>query len=451
MNPLKYHYVCDDLAVIIQTQNAKIKKPKNKLTMFMMMLHGKAYWEDEAFLQHIIPMILHTIASALIYFVFGHNNISLLASVLFFIHPCHTEMSIWLSAKGYTLTTIWVLLAFHFPILAFFIFVVPTMICISGIFAPLIFLLQPNILNVIALFSIYTVWKHSQWAFNKEKNMKLKGFEGNDVALKISPYKFIIALKFYGYYFVNCIFGISYTFYHSYMEEFLDTQKGIKEGRKIDRYFFIGLFFAGLLIYSLITNPFSIFTLGLFWSTVTVAMWCNLVSTGQQYIANRYYYLPNIGLMIAISSVIINYPILTGALIGWYLARLIPSIKQFKNVYWHFFYQIYNQPDLYYSWINMGCLNFARGNFKAAVGDFSQALILRPNNFKAMFDLSSCFIALYKIPEAIKAFEDARKCDIYGQEEKANQPIKDRMALLNKIIESKGKIKLKIEDIPTIT
>ncbi len=157
-----------------------------------------------------------------------------------------------------------------------------------------------------------------------KKNMKLKGFEGNDVALKISPYKFIIALKFYGYYFVNCIFGISYTFYHSYMEEFLDTQKGIKEGRKIDRYFFIGLFFAGLLIYSLITNPFSIFTLGLFWSTVTVAMWCNLVSTGQQYIANRYYYLPNVGLMIAISSVIINYPILTGALIGWYLVTTYP-------------------------------------------------------------------------------------------------------------------------------
>jgi len=451
MNPLKYHYVCDDLAVILQTQNAQIEKPHNKLEKFMMMLSGKAYWEDEAAMQHIIPIVLHIITSTLIFFVFGHNNISLLASILFLIHPCHTEMSIWLSAKGYTLTTIWVLLAFHFPILALLIFIVPGVICVSGIFAPLLFLLKPNMFNIAAILVIYTVGMYSKWIFNKEKNMKLKGFEGNDVALKISPYKLIIAFKFYGYYFINCIFGISYTFYHSYMEEFLDTEKGIKEGRRIDGYFFVGLFFAGLLIYSLITNPFSVFTLGLFWATVTIAMWCNFISTGQQYVANRYFYLPNVGLMIALSSVIIHYPFLIGALIAWYLARLAPSIKQFKNVYWHFFYQIYNQPKLYYSWINMGCLNFARGNFKAAVGDFSQALMLRPNNFKAMFNLSSCFIALCKIPETVKIFEDARKCDIYGQEEKANIAIKDRMELINKLVECNGKIKLRIEDILILT
>ena len=448
LNPFKYHYVCDDLAIILQT---KIEKPKNKLKMFLMMLHGKAYWEDEGLIQHSIPIILHIIASSLIYCVFGHNPVSLLASVLFLVHPCHTEMSIWLSAKGYSMTAIWIMLAFHFPLLAIFIFLVPGVICVSGIFAPLLFLIKPSFINILAVLSIYTVYTHSKWIFNKEKNLKLKGFEGNDTALKINPYKLIIALKFYGYYFVNCIFGLSYTFYQSYMEDFLDTQEGIKKGHKIDGYFFVGLFFAGLLIYSLITNPFSVFTLGLFWATVNIAMWCNFISTGQQYIANRYCYLPNIGLMLAISSVIIHYPIVIGALIGWYLARLIPSIKQFENVYWHFFYQVYNQPKLYYSWINMGCLNFARGNFKAAMGDFSQALMLRPYNFKAMFNLSSCFIGLGDLPKAIKCFEDAKKCDIYGQEKKAEVVIKDRTELIAKLTNPKEKIKLNIEDIITVT
>jgi tetratricopeptide (TPR) repeat protein len=501
MNFLKYHYVCDDLQVLGDTEKSGLSVPRSKiieklihpfikkylplvekypevianhpytmrhyiwlndlpkyfcLKTVWMILRGRAYWEEINMLNHIIPATLHLINSILIYLVFGHNPVSLLAAMLFLIHPLHTEVSIWLSAKHYSITTTIVLLAWGLPLLAPFLFLLSPFwfFCANGLFSPLVFLLRPDWFSLIALMSIWTIYSKSRNMFGKDKdgkyiNGKLQAYAKNTVALSLNPGKIIIGLKFYGYFLANSIFALHYSFYQSYMDDFIDTQEGIERGYRLDKYFFIGVLGIFILITNLIWN-YNLAVFGLFWATVNVFMWCNVINTGQQYIANRYYYLANVGICLMLAYSLIGYPWIAGLLLGWYLRQLIPAIKQFKNVYWHFFYQIADEPDFYYSWINMGNMNFNRGHFSTAIGDYEQALILRPNNFKALFNLSGCWIARGRIDRAIICLEKSRKADVYAQEETAAKVIKDRMELINKFVAAKGNIKLKISDIPTV-
>jgi len=88
------------------------------------------------------------------------------------------------------------------------------------------------------------------------------------------------------------------------MDDFVDTKKGIKNSPKPDRYFFVGLAGAILMVYLLINHRGHIMTLGFFWATVNIGMWCNFVNVGQQYISNRQTYLANVGLCLFLSGLI---------------------------------------------------------------------------------------------------------------------------------------------------
>ena len=452
LNPLKYHFVCDDLACLDNSERAKTPKPKSRLKLLYLMATGWAYWKDEAFSAHLISICIHLVASFLVFWVFGHNTVSLLAAVLFLLHPASTEISIWMSAKYYGYATILVLLAWDFPILTPLIFLDPARLAVTALFSPLIFLARSDWLSILALFSVWMVYRQSKIIFNPEKNGKLMAYSKNKVAMKTDFWKFIIALKFYGYYLVNNVLGLHYGFYQSYMDDFIDTQEGIKKSHRLDIFFFVGLATITFLIISIRLIQTNLAIFGLFWATIHIAQFCNFINTGQQYISNRYYYLANVGLCLTLASVLIQYPFLAGLAVANYIRQLIPSIRQFENVYWHFFYQIVDEPEFYYSWINMGNLHFNRGHFKEAMGDYQQALILRPNNFKVYFNLSSAWIAIGKIDKAVACLEVARKADVFGQEERATQIIKDRMQLINKIVVSRGELlkTLKTSDVPVV-
>lgn len=446
---LDYDFIIDDLAIMDATEKAGIKKPKSKLKYFWTILMGSAYWDDliTRRLARGVTILCHLIVCSLIYFAFGQNNISLLTALLFLIHPLNTEVSFWVSGKIYSFPAMGILIAWLLPVLGPVIFISP-MMGISGIFAPLIFLLKFNWWSLLALFVIATLWRRFKFIFTKEQNAKLAAYDGNKYVSSMGIHKLIIAIKFYGYYLVNNLFGIKFCFYQSYMDDYADTQEGIKKGKQIDGYFFVGLFFIGLLIYGLF--HFDLWVFGLFWASINIAQWCNFINVGQQYIANRQAYMSNIGLMLALSSIAIKFPLVAGLLIGWYLRQTIYAVLQYQNVYWHLFFQILNEPKFYYSWINMGNLNFARGNFTNAISDYLQADMLRPNNFKALFNLSSGYMARGNVAKAIAYLEKARKADVYGQEGRAAEVLKERAILIKRFIEAKGNIKLQISDIVTI-
>jgi len=450
LNVFKHDFVSDDLTIVLRTEEEKKEKPKNYFKYLWTIINGDAYWRDDIVTPRIISLTIHLSVVAMIYLAFGKNLVSAIAAFLFMINPVHTDCWVWLSGKPYSRTALASMLAFMFPLAAPVIFLIPNVICVSGIFFPLIYLFAPGSLKLLAMLSLYMLITFGRWIFDKEKNGKLKGYENNKVASQITIWKFVTALKFYGYYLANSIFGIHYCFYQSYMGDHIDSLAGIKKAKRLDLFFFIGLAAAGTLGYCLLKGIDHISVFGLAWATLNIAMWCNFVNTGQQYIANRYVYLPNIGLMLALSGIIVNYPVVIGVLAGFYAARLVPSIAQFHNVFWHFFYQVNDEPRFYFSWLNMGTIHFHRGQFQRARGDYLEALSCSPNNFKALFNLSSACIALKKLEEAMQFFEAAKNADIYGQEKKAELAIKQRMELFNELSMASD-LRLRIEDIPVLS
>ena len=82
---------------------------------------------------------------------------------------------------------------------------------------------------------------------------------------------------------------------------------------------------------------------------------------------------------------------------------------------------------------------YHRGAFKAAQYAYEQALSLREGDFKALFNLSSAYLAKGNVTKAVKYFELARKADVYGQEKRAEEVIIERMKIINIIIQTGGR------------
>jgi|GEM_PF-2519769 len=451
---LRYHYVVDDLSILARTEKLKYPKPKNKLIYLWMIFRGHAYWDDKncRAIAHGMTIAIHAVVCCLIYFAFGSNTVSYIAAILFALHPNNTEVSIWVSGKVYGTTTAVILLLWWFPLLApvVFFFAPEGLIYFSGIFSPVVFLLHPQY-SVLAIFALWLVATRFKKMFTTKENQKLYAYSKNKEVLKIHPSKIIVALKFYGYYLINNIFLCHYSFFQGYMDSFVDTKEGIKKSHQIDRYFFVGLAGIILLVYLLINHRGHIMTLGLFWATVNIGMWCNFVNVGQQYISNRQCYLANVGLMLMLAGGLVQYPLAVGILAGWYARQLILARRQYGNVFWHFLYPLGDEPEFYYSWLNMGNLQFARGQLVSAIASYIEAMHLRPGNFKVLFNLSSAWIARGNIPEALKYFEEARKADVYAQEKTRDDLVTRRMKLVNLILEGKLTGKLKISDIDVVS
>lgn len=479
---LWYHYICDDLGIYAETEKNEIPKPKSKWKYIKMMFLGQAYWSDDILRKkeeaakkvgakerkkHLkeklllekniyaraMPIIIHFIASALIYFTFGRTEISYLAALMFALHPVNTEVSVWLSGKPYGVTAIAVMIGWSLPILAplLYLFSPSWIMYYSGMFSPVMYLYRLDWWSLMAVLAMALVYARSKYIFNPERNVKLAGYKYNDQILKISPYKIIIALKFYGYFLANSIFGMHFSFFQSYMDDFVDTKEGIKKSHKVDKFFFYGCAGAIALILGFIFRRHDLWVFGLAWATINVAMWCNFVNTGQQYISNRYYYLPNIGICLMLADIIIRYFPLGIILIGWYARQLIYSIRSFEHVYWHFEYGLFDEPNFYYTWLNRGNLNFQNGHFTAATADYIEALRLKPGSFKVLFNLSSVWLARGNMTQAVGWFEQARTADAYAQEKAKEDLISKRMELINKIIAAKMHIKLKVSDIPIVS
>jgi tetratricopeptide (TPR) repeat protein len=451
INPFKFHYVCDDLQCLENTEQAKTEIPKNKWKMLWMIFRGEAIWQETGIINHAFPIAIHLLVSVLIWWVFGHNSATLLAALYFLIHPLNTEVSIWLSAKHYGIMTALVLIAWAFPVLSLaFPFIPMLFFNINGLFSPVMFLWRGGWWGIFSLVTLGLLYRRFGQIFSIKDNGKLQAYSKNEYAMHLGLFKIIIALKFYGYYLANSIFALHYSFYQGYMNDFLDTKEGIERGKSLDRYFFIGVSGIFILVTNLIWN-YNPAVFGLLWATVNFAMWTNAVNVGQQYVSNRQGYLANVGICLMLGYALVGHLWIAGILGGWYLARLAPSILQFKNVYWHFFYQIADEPDFYYSWINMGNLNFHRGHFSAAISDYQQALSLSPKNFKAFFNLSSAWFARGRVDKAIFFLEQARRCDIYAQEDRGEDVVRKRMELINRFVEAKGNLKLEIVDIMVVS
>lgn len=395
---LKYQGICDDIPIF----NLDKKMPTNWWAKFWWHLHGYKYTDWK--LAHYQTLSIHTINCVLIYIAFGSNYTSLIAALLFSVNPINNQCSIWLSGKCYSMNTTYALLMWIFPIASPLIYIFATYFCgASIILFPLVFLFTKH--WYLAALVIVGFLREHQRIFNKKSPVSKFNTESNAELMSIAPRKLIVAFKTLGYHFINAIIALRLGYYHKYLFLHGVSKDTNKESYKIDKYFFIGI---ALVLLTLYTR-----NIGLIWFCITIGMWCNFISFSQT-IANRYVYLPNVGLTIFISSLI--HPYIAIALFTYYATKLLAFRIFYLNEYWSIEYACMEQPDFFYPWQNRAVHCFQNANFQGALGNMLKCDTLRPNDWKINYNLAQIYMMLGNMSATREWFKKAQGCMIDGRE-----------------------------------
>lgn len=243
-----------------------------------------------------MAILRHAIVCILIYFVFGRDKIAFWTSILFALNPANNQVAVWLSGFGYSMGTIFTLLMFLFKPIAIIFYAVACYYSINSLPAPLIFLQIPHqkgkVLYLLVLVFIFKKFKQiiSTKQATATKEMKTLHFK-----------KLILFVKTYSYYFCLCLFPVRLGLYHTFGYSFGLTKEDSEKVYKKDLHFWLGLILCGLIGYVIFSQWGTPVSFGLWWFSVFIFPWCNLI-TIQQFIAERYIYLANIGLMYALVS-----------------------------------------------------------------------------------------------------------------------------------------------------
>lgn len=400
---LSYQGVCDDIPVF----NSGTPIPKNSpWTYFWYHLQGRKYisWK----LAHWQVLAVHTINCILIYKAFGTNTVSFMAAMLMSLNPVNNQCSTWISGKGYAQSTTCALLMWMFPYFSIIPYLYSTYFCGPAILLfPLVFLFTKYWwLSSLVLLGIY---REHRYIFNKSNPGSKFNQESNVELRAIAPRKLITLFKTLGYYFVNAILALRLGFYHKYMFLHGVSAETNKESYKIDKYFFIGIIVALTALYTR--------HIGLVWFCVTIGTWCNFISFNQT-IANRYIYLPNIGLMLLLSSLI--NPLIFFMLLTYYATKLVHFLPFYKNEYWAIEHSCWEQPEFFYPWQNRSVHCFQNNNFHVALGNMIKASELRPNDWKITYNLVQIYLLLGNLGAAKEMYKKAQECKIDGREQAIN-------------------------------
>lgn len=365
---------------------------------------------------HLITLLTHTACCLAIYFAFGCNNLSFLTALLFSINPVNIQGSIWISGRNYVTSTILALLMFAMPKMTWFFYMATCYFAVNAWFTPLAFLGTSHWYWAGIIPLVWLIHPSNKATIHR-KLWETAGLKTTNTEMRsIKPKKIIPFLKTYLYYFVLAIIpwriGVEHNFLRGFGTNSTDNQKGYK----IDIYLYLGLILALAVAFCSISGliwGWKPLTLGLFWFSVNIAMFCNFV-TYQQQLAERYTYLANVGIMYALASVIINYPVLITAFLVGYLVRLWYVQEMYLNDYWAVEHTIIESKKMHYMWLMRGVKKFMVKDYVGSLFDFNEALIHKPYDLKILFNLATTYFMLGDVVKSREFLEKARK-NIYDE------------------------------------
>jgi len=418
---LFYGYVGDDVERSERKQEFKNAWHRRWL-QFMGLKH------INSMVSHFLTIITHTVCCCAIYLALGRNNISFLTAILFSINPINMQGSVWISGRNYVVSSILALGMFAFPTLSWVFYTATGHFAVNAWFAPLVFLGTKHWYMVFIIPVVWLLSQHNKDTL-KRKLWETGGLKTTNTEMRsMKPKKIIPFLKTHLYYFILCIIPFQLGIEHNFLRGFGTNATDNKKGYKLDKYFYAGLtLFLGVSISCIIgiLRGHSPLTWGLLWFTVNIAMWCNYI-TIQQQISERYVYLANIGLMYALASVIVAYPIAITIFITAYLVRLWYVMDMYMNDYWTVEYTLHEMKDMHYMWLMRGVKKWMAKDHQGALYDFNEAYIHKPYDLKILYNLS---VACFVLGDTVRAREylDKAKQNVYDELEVSIKPAFDNL------------------------
>jgi len=154
---------------------------------------------------------------------------------------------------------------------------------------------------------------------------------------------------------------------------------------------------------------------GLLWWCVGISPFLNLFRIHQE-IAERYCYLPNVGLMYALAHVLIGHPVAIAAVISIYATRMWFYMDTYMDDYYLVESACMNSPDAWFSWHVRAMKRWDAKSYMEAVILWTMALRISPKEFKLNLNLATAHMAGGQKEVALQFLKTAEENMPAGQE-----------------------------------
>lgn len=367
-------------------------------------------------MEHLIALLIHIAICISIYFAFGANYISFVASLFYSTNPANNQGTIWPGGRGYALPALSLMLAMAIP------WVSPILLWFCswftiGFLAPLALI---GSTKWYILASMPIIWFLHYKKYTKAITLK-HSVEAFDADRKWHWRKIVIFFKTYGFYLIFCLIPFRITFYHNFLQSMAGNEIMKKRAESMDRYFWTGILsFIGIITYAIISwNPLS-WALVAF--TITIAPFCNVIRANQE-IAERFVTVPNLFLMYALALLVSAYPPLITAFLVFYFTRTFYTLIIYKDEYFITEAAVIEDPHAWWAWHCRAMKRWDTQSYKEALILWVMAKLISPKEFKILMNIATCLRMLGNHEEADHHLKLAEENIVKGQEKQAMEYI----------------------------
>lgn len=402
---LRYEYIIDD-------QLVPKGKGRNIFETLIFQLHALKYSNKEV--EHLLRILVHTAVSVMIYLAFGRSEISFVAALLFSVNPSNNQGVCWLNGIGYSMSALCVLLMVAAPAWSILPYLYTLAWHVTAVFAPILFLAKGPWYMVFLLVPYIGIgwalsWKIPVLKAQKNATLDVRVKSPNAPMRMITPRKLVFVIKCYGYYFFMSLLprrlGLYHTFGYSYGLAKRDTTKW----ESISPLFWSSLALILANVAIMVHYWGTPLAYGIFWYSLFIGQFCNFIMI-QQPIAERYLYLPNVGLMYALAWVMFQtgYAYTIAAIfLTAYLSKLIYFMPAYKNMQSYVDYSLQDFPDQFalHNW--QGVLHRDKNRLFSSMAAWALGLRYRDYDFRLNFNMAHCLGAMGFYKESLKYYEKA--------------------------------------------
>lgn len=404
-NPLIKSLSWDNIKAIFSTNVASNYHPLTILTYAI----EYSFWEANPLIYHLVNVIIHLLNSILVYFLFFrltiNGTVSLVVSLLFAVHPMHTESVAWISERKDVLYTFFYLLSLNtflkytsssgdkfklyiFSILFFLFSLLSKGMAVS---LPVVLLLldfynnrrfsKETVIEKIPFFVLSLIFGLvAVKAQQSTEAMELKAGYNMLERFLLGSYSFML-------YIIKFFLPINLSAFYPYPFKHSET---IPLSVYLSAILFL-LFIAGI-IYSFIKKKKNIF-IGLSFFIVTIGLVLQFIPVGNAIMAERYSYISYIGLFFIAADYFNRWYTnkkqshvalaLAIVIILVFVVATRERCKVWKDSETLWSDVIKNHPDADIAYLNRGIYIVVRGKAEQAYEDFNKAIELNPDYTEA--------------------------------------------------------------------
>jgi protein O-mannosyl-transferase len=404
---------------------------------------------------HLTSLIFHTLSTLLLFFVLkrmtGKAWMSGFVAALFAVHPLHVESVAWVAERKDVLSTffwmltIWMYVRYvekpglrrYLPVLLSF---------------ALGLLSKPMLVTLPFVLLLLDYWPFGRFQFGEaivihEADGPMKSGDRKTAALRLVGEKvplFLLAalssiITFVAQQRGGAVVSVeSYSIgirianallsYITYIQKMLWPSHLAIFYPYLDTFSMWKVVGSGLLLVCLSTlvirdarkRPYLL--VGWFWYLGTLVPVIGLVQVGSQAMADRYTYVPLIGLFIIIARGVPNLlgrwrhnrvllPILAGLLLSILIIMTRLQVQHWQNDVTLFKHAVEVTVDSHLAHTNLGSALFRQGKYQEAIPHYEEALRIKPGSAEPHNNMGLALVRLGKQQEAIVHWEEALRID----------------------------------------